>query len=204
MDLGLEIKGSKLVIKWQDVNADCYRVFLKSDRNFVECARVTDATQIRISLVPYGDGECFVVAVKDGLIIDKSSIRQFTFDTIDVVCRFEDDDIKLFYSRCNGAQGYRLYKNEDEQGFVGCKNSDAQFITTEKSENTEYKIKPFINDENGRNFLTSSRQFKPDENAFKSITIYKSINYNLFLSWNFKGDADGFLVYTQNLLLRLL
>ena len=29
-------------------------------------------------------------------------------------------------------------------------------------------------------------------------SIYKSYNYNLFLSWNFDGEADGFLVYTQN------
>lgn len=80
MDLGLEIKGSKLVIKWQDVKADCYRVFLKNDGNFCECARVSGETEIRLSIVPYGDGECFVVAVKDGLIIDKSSIRQFTIN----------------------------------------------------------------------------------------------------------------------------
>ena len=197
MDLGLEIKGSKLVIKWQDVNADCYRVFLKSDRNFVECARVTDETQIRLSLVPYGDGECFVAAVKDGLIIDKSSIRQFTFDTIDVVSRFEDDDIKLFYSRCNGAQGYRLYKNEAEQGFSGCKNSNTEFVSIEKSENTKYKIKPFIKSEEGRTFLTSSDAFKPAENTFKSVSVYKSFNYNLFLSWNYSGYADGFEVYSE-------
>lgn len=199
MDLGLEIKNSKLIIKWQDVKADCYRVFLKDDGNFYECARVKGETQIRLSLVPYGEGECFVVAEKGGLIIDKSSIRKFTFDTIDVISRFEgENQVKFFYSKYDGAQGYRLYKSQAGEGFGGCKNSDAEFVSIEKSENTEYKIKPFIKDENGRNFLTSSQPFKPDENEFKSVTIYKSINYNLFLSWNFKGNADGFLVYTQN------
>lgn len=199
MDLGLEIKGSKLVIKWQDVKADCYRVFLKNDGNFCECARVTGENQIKLSLVPYGDGECFVVAVKDGLIIDKSSIRQFTFDTIDVVSRFEgENEVKFFYSKYDGAQGYRLYKSEAEQGFCGCKNSDAEFISIEKSENTEYKIKPFVKSDEGRTFLAYSNAFKPAENAFKSVTVYKSFNYNLFLSWNYVGYADGFEVYSEN------
>lgn len=199
MDLGLEIKGSKLVIKWQDVKADCYRVFLKNDGNFCECARVSGETEIRLSIVPYGDGECFVVAVKDGLIIDKSSIRQFTFDTIDVVSRFEGEkEVKFFYSKYDGAQGYRLYKSEAEQGFGGCKNSDAEFVSTEISENTEYKIKPFIKSEEGRTFLASSQAFKPAENVFKSVSVYKSFNYNLFLSWNYAGYADGFEVFSEN------
>lgn len=199
MDLGLEIKGSKLIIKWADVKADFYRVFLKIDGNFCECARVAGETQIRLSLVPYGDGECFVVAVKDGLIIDKSSIRQFTFDTIDVVSRFEgENEVKFFYSKYYGAQGYRLYKSEAEQGFGGCKNSDAEFVSIEKSENTEYKIKPFVKTDNGREFLASSNAFKPADNVFKSVTVYKSFNYNLFLSWNYGGYADGFEVYSEN------
>jgi glycosyltransferase involved in cell wall biosynthesis len=199
MDLGLEIKGSKLVLKWQDVKADCYRIFLKNDGNFCECARISGETEIRISLIPYGDGECFVVAVKDGLIIDKSSIRQFKTDTIDVVSRYENEnEIKFFYSKYEGAQGYRLYKNEAEQGFGGCKNSDSEFISTEILENTEYKIKPFRKNENGREFLTSSKAFKPDENVFKSLSVYKSFNYNLFLSWNYVGYADGFEVFSEN------
>jgi len=199
MDLGLEIKGSKIIIKWADKKADYYRVLYKKDDVFYECAKVTGENQVRLSLVPYGDGECFVQAIKDGRVIDESSKRQFRLDTIDVVTRFEDDDtIKIFYSKCENAQGYRLYKSEDGEGFGGLKNSDTEFITTEKKENTEYKIKPFIKGEQGREFLTSSPAFRPQENNFHSVTIYKSFNFNFFLSWNFKGDADGFLVFTEN------
>lgn len=199
MDLGLEIKGSKLVIKWQDVNADCYRVFLKNDGNFIECANVVGETKIRLSLVPFGDGECFVVAIKDGLIIDKTSIHKFKFDAIDIVNRFDNEnEIKFFYSEFENAQGYRLYKNEDEQGFGGCKNSGSETISIEKTPKTEYKIKPYIKDENGRTFLASSQCFKPENNEFLSVSVYKSFNYNLFLSWNYDGYADGFEVYSEN------
>jgi glycosyltransferase involved in cell wall biosynthesis len=200
MDLGIELKGSKIIIKWQDVNADYYKVFCKKDVFFYECAKIFDNTQIRLSLVPYGDNECFVQAFKDGIVIAETAKHQFTFDTIDVINTFEgENSIKFFYSKYNGAKGYRLYKSEAETAFGGCKNSDAEFISVEKTEDTEYKIKPFTNnEEKGRVFLASSPAFKPAENCFKSVSIYKSFNYNSFLSWDFEGDADGFIVCTQN------
>ena len=198
MDLGLEIKSSKIILKWQDVKADFYRVLYGKNGTYFECAKVYNETQIQLSLVPYGDGECFIQAIKDGRIIDESSKRQFNFDTIDVISRIEGDEIKLFYSKYDGAQGYRLYKSENEQGFGGCKNSDTEFISVENTPNTEYKIKPFVKTEGGRDFLTSSQPFKPQENFFKSVTIYKSYNFNFFLSWDFKGYADGFEVFTEN------
>ncbi|MBO6272433.1 glycosyltransferase family 2 protein [bacterium] len=200
MDLSLEIKDTKIILKWADKkNADCYKVFCKKNDVFYECAKVFNENQIKLSLAPYGDGECFIQAIKDGKVVDESSRRQYKFDTIDVVTRFEgENDLKIFYSKCENAQGYRLYKSEDEQGFGGCKNSDAEFVSIENTANTEYKIKPFIKTEQGREFLTSSSAFKPQENRFVSTSLYKSYNFNFFLSWNFKGNADGFLVYTQN------
>ena len=199
MDLGIELQESKLFIKWSDKKADYYRIFCKKDDIFYECAKVFDDTQIRLSLVPFGDGECFVQAVKDGKVIDESSKRQYKFDTIDVISKIEpDNQVKFYYSKYSGAQGYRLYKNEDESGFGGVKNSDAEFISTDLVNDAEYKIKPFVKGEQGREFLASSPVFKAQNNFFKSVTIYKSFNYNLFLSWNFKGDADGFAVYPQN------
>lgn len=198
MDLGLEVKGSKIIIKWANKKADYYKVFYRKNDTYFECAKIFDETQIRLSLVPFGEGEVFVQAIKDGRVIDESSKRQFHFDTIDAITRNEGDNIKIFYSKYEDAQGYRLYKSENEEGFGGCKNSDAEFITTEKTENTEYKIKPFVKKENEREFLASSPAFKPQENKFYSVTLYKSYNFNFFLSWNFKGDADGFLVYTEH------
>lgn len=199
MDLSVNIKNSKIYLKWADVSADYYKVFCKKDDAFLECARVCQNTSLRLSLAPYGDNECFVQAFRDNTCIDESAKIKFTFDTIDTISRFEsENNIKIFYSEFKNAQGYRLYKNETEIGFNGFKNSDTNSISTEFEKNTEYKIKPFINDENGRKFLASSPVFKTGENEFASVTIYKSYNYNLFLSWNFKGDADGFLVYTEN------
>ena len=197
MDLGIELKGSKIILKWSKVRCDYYRVFLKKDEFFCECAKVYKDTQIRLSLVPFGDNECFVEAVRDGKVVGKTALRQFKLDTVDVVTVTENENSeKFYYGKFEGADGYRLYKSENEENFGGVKNSDAEFISVEKSQNTEYKIKPFKKGDNGREFLASSPVFKDGENIFKSTSMYKSLNFNMFLSW--KGDADGFVVCTEN------
>lgn len=200
MDLNVEIKDTKIIVSWQKINADYYRVFCKKDDIFYECAKIYDNNSIRFSLVPFGENECFVQAVKDGIVIDESRKHKFKFDDIDVIYKREKgNNIKFFYSRHPKAQGYRVYKNEPEIGFNGFKNSDTTFIIAENSYDDEFKIKPFKKDKNGkREFLCSSRVIETNSNKFIGATIYKSYNYNLFLSWNFDGDADGFLVYTQN------
>lgn len=200
MDINIELKGSKIIISWTDIKADYYKIFFKKDDVFYEASRVYNNNSVRFSLVPYGENECFVQAVKDGIVVDKSSIRQFKLDSIDIQYKFLDDkNIKLFYSKYDGADGYRLYRNEDEIGFNGVKNSDCEFITTELRTETEFKIKPYRKNDEGREFLASSSVVKVSENKFESVSIYKSYNYNNFLSWCYKGDADGFLVYTKNL-----
>ena len=155
MDLGIEINQSKIIIKWSDKKADYYKVFCKKDDVFYECAKVFDDTQIRLSLIPFGNGECFVQAIKDGKVIDESSKRQYKFDTIDVISKIEpNNQVKFFYSKYNGAQGYRLYKNEDDSGFNGVKNSDAEFISTDLNIDAEYKIK------SGQSVLTPEREIE--------------------------------------------
>lgn len=199
MDLTVQIKDSKIFLSWIDIKADYYAVFFKCDGVFYECARVYDATSIRLSLIPYGDHECFVQAFKNGSMIAESDRHKFKFDTLDIECINNDDKTwKFVYSSYQGADGYRLYKDENGIGFNGCKNSDTTFIIYDKCEETNFKIKAFKKKGGERKILASSLELNINSNRFESVTIYKSYNYNMFLSWNFSGDADGFLVYTTN------
>lgn len=193
MDLNIELKESKIVVSWLNLGADYYKLFCKKGDVFYECSKVVGDTQVSISLLPFGENECFLQAFKDGKLIAESSKRKFVMDTIDVVCASD-----VMYSECEGADGYRLYKSQNGEGFSGCKNCGKTQMKIDVEEDTEYKIKPYLNDENGRTFLASSPVFRCDENRFESVTIYKTYNYNLFLSWNFQGYADGFAVYAEN------
>lgn len=200
MDLTMELKGSKIVLSWADQGADLYKVFCLKNGTFYECASTT-GTAITLSLAPYGDGECFVQSYKNGIMVEKSSIRQFIFDTIDVIsCVNDGKNAEIYYSECQGASGYRLYMgDENEKVFNGVKNSKTFHMTTKYEENILYKIKPYKNGNEGvKDFITTSECFKPLVNRFKSVSLYKSYNFNMFLSWNFEGYADGFEIYTEN------
>lgn len=199
MDLCVEIKNTKIVLSWEDIGADYYKIFYGKDGVFYEVAKLSNMFSFRFSLLPYGDHECYIQAFRNDIVIDQSSIHKFKFDTIDIVYKnIGNDEIKFLYSIYEGAEGYRLYKNKDESGFNGCKNSDTGFITVKKEDKSEYKIKPFKQTNGEREFLASSPAICVDENVFENLSVNTSYNYNLFLSWNFKGDADGFLIYAEH------
>ena len=199
MDLRLELKESKILLSWANINADYYKVFFTKDTICTECA-VTNENMIILSLAPYGEGECFVKAYKDDKVIETSSKRPFIFDTVDIVTRTLDDEhAEIFYSSCDKADEFRLFSNENEEKFNACKDYKTFPININYSAETEYQLKPFTHGNEGiKNFLTSSNPFRIRKNGFKSVTLYKSYNFNLSLSWDYEGYADGFAVYTLN------
>ena len=199
MDLTVEIKGSKIYLSWLDIKADCYKLFMKQDDIFYECASVYGQTSLRLSLLPYGMHECFIQAIKDGRLIAESGRHQFLFDEVDMeVIHESENELKFVYSKYDQADGYRLYRDESGIGFNGCKNSDTDYIKIEAGSEKEFKIKPFVKNGDKREFIASSSAVNINSNRFVSLSVYKSLNYNLFLSWDFDGIADGFLVYTSN------
>ena len=199
MDFTVEIKESKIFLSWSDVKADSYKLFMKKGDLFYECTTITRQNSIRLSLLPYGEHECFIQAFKNGKLVAESDRHKFLFDEVDIEVIHENDkEVKFIYSKYDQADGYRLYKNESGVGFNGCKNSDTDYIKYKIGEEKEFKIKPFIKQGDKREFLASSPTVNIDSNRFISLSVYKSYNYNLFLSWNFEGDADGFLIYTAN------
>ena len=105
---------------------------------------------------------------------------------------FSNCETLIELNLCNGIRSI------GDNAFNGCKNSDTGFITVKKEDKSEYKIKPFKQTNGEREFLASSPAICVDENVFENLSVNTSYNYNLFLSWNFKGDADGFLIYAEH------
>lgn len=200
MKLSINVNNTKVCLSWNKVDADYFRVFCKIDNNYVEYAKVYDTNFVTLSLLPYGENACFVQAIKNGTIVDQTSIKHFILETIDTVAfKNENNMVQIHYSEYPNAQAYRLYTDNQNNNFGGKCNSEQTYLTTKFEENISYKIKPYTSDEKqSRIVLNSSQIFKCQENRFDALSIHKSYNNRMFLTWLFNGNADGFLVYSQN------
>lgn len=199
MELNITFSGTKAYLNWTQINADLYIIYLKKDGVFIEYAKTYHDAFTTLSLLPFGQNEIFVRAFKNGVKVDESEIKSFIFPTLDVVCTQENNahEMRILYSSFPEAQGYRLYRNESG-GFNGFKNSTTQSIVIKAEDQRDsYKIKPYNIVNNARENLCSSQVFTNPTTNFKHITLYKSYNNNMFLSWIFEGYADGFIVYSQ-------
>ena len=69
----------------------------KKDGIFLECAKVFEGTSLRLSLLPYGENECFVQAVKNGCVIDESKKESSVgtikgLELLNITSEFEKSD----------------------------------------------------------------------------------------------------------------
>ncbi len=199
MKFNISKKNSQIIASWNKIEADYFRVFCKIKDNFVEYAKVFDTNFITLSLLPFGQNTCFVQAIKDGTIVDESIKITFGNDKIDTIAIPQDNGkLQIFFSEYPQAKSYRLYCDNADNNFGGKQNSDKNSILIENKEKISYKIKPFIlKSDNSREILNSSDIFKCSKDKFEELTIHKSYGEKLFLSWLYKGRADGFVVYQE-------
>lgn len=198
MKFGMEVKESCVSLWWEDVKADYYRVLIKIDGVMTEFTKVCGDTFTTLSLLPFGDNECLIQAVKDNDIIDSSAQFIISVNSIDVICGKNSNEIKAYYNDYPSAQGYRLYVNNGN-GFNGEQNFRTHCAQIPYSKNSTYKIKPFAILDNKRVNLGSSEVFTPNDNEFISLSAYKSYGDKIFLSWLYKGRADGFAIFAKGM-----
>lgn len=200
MKLSISTKNAKVYLSWSKVEAGCFRIFCKINDTFVEYAKVYDTNFATLSLLPYGENACFVQAIKNGIIVDQTSVKNFILENIDTVAfKNNDNTVQVHYSAYPNAKAYRLYADNGDKNFGGKLNSEQTYLTTQFEENISYKIKPYaLDSKQSRLVLNSSQIFECAKNEFKALSIHKSFNNRMFLTWLFDGNADGFLVYAQD------
>ena len=199
MKFGLEVKNSKLYIHWEDVKADCYKIYVKTNDGYTECANVFNSTFTTISLLPTGENECFIKALKNGVVTHQTPVGFFNIDNLDGVCfANKNGTTTVLCSEQEDAFGYRLYKANDNTNFSGVQNFDQNGVSFKDEQGASYKLKSYKIKDNERVVLSSINALIPNENFFENLTIYKSFENKKFLSWIYKGRADGFLVYPEN------
>lgn len=200
MKLNINVQQAKVFISWNRVEADYFRVFCKFNGNFTEYAKVRDTDFMKMSLLPYGENSCYVEAIKNGLVVDKTPVKTFNIETIDSAA-FTDGGgcLNIRCSEFKGAKGYRLYADKGDYNFNGRQNSESPSMTILYEKGISYKIKPYASDEKGsRLILQSSGIFENTGNPFKALSVHKSYGNSLFLSWLYEDEADGFEVYQKD------
>ena len=199
MKIGIEVKNSKLYINWEDVKADCYKIYLKVKDCFLECANVVNSTFTTISNLPVGENECYVAAIKNGIVISQTPVVFFNIETPDGVCFLDKNgNAVILSSQDNNAEGYRLYKSVDYKNFSGVQNYKKNGVEYKHEHGTSYKLKSYKTENNQRIMLSSTEAVSPAQCEFREINIYKSYDERLFMSWIYQGWADGFFVYQMN------
>ena len=196
MKIEANVRNNKLNLNWENKNADFYKVYLRVNDELHESATVYD-TFTTVSMLPVGDNECFVAAVKDGVVISETPSVYFVSPNPDGVCVKNGDKVKLLCSIDPSSQGYRLYKATGDEGFNGVQNTNRNGIEVDYESDTKYKLKSYDVVDGQRKFLTSTLVLSPNDNYFEYLSCYKSYGENLFLSWIYKGAADGFYVYQE-------
>ena len=196
MKIDVNIINNKLNLSWQAVDADYYRVYVRVNGEYCECATVYD-TFTTASMLPVGDNECYVVAVKGGVIVSESPKVYFLSPNPDGVCVKKDDKVNLLCSFQKGAEGYRLYKDFDDNGFNGVQNYVRNGFTVDFESGARYKVKPYEFVDGQRKMMSSTEILSAFDNGFEFVSCYRSYGDKLFLSWIYKGYADGFIVYQE-------
>lgn len=199
MKFGIEVKKSKAFLWWEDIKADCYRVFCKIDGHFVEYVKVVGENFTTLSNLPLGTNECYVQALNNGVVIGETQKIIFVLEVFDISAFVVGKNkLGLTFSKYQDCDGYRLYKSASGSGFKGVRNYLNENILIDCLQDEQFKVKPYKEENGNRIFLTQSAVVDGRENKFKNLTVYKSFGDNLFISWNFQGRADGFLVCCEN------
>ncbi len=199
MKFGLEVRKSKVFLWWEDVKADCYRIFCRIDGCFIPYAKVLGENFTTLSNLPFGDNECYIQALSNGVVVAQTQKIIFTLDVFDInAFPIGENRLGLTFSKFPDCDGYRLYKSENGNGFNGVRNYQNENILIDCAQGEKFKIKPYKDNNGSREFLCQSAIFDGTGYNFKSATVYKSFGDNLFISWNFGGQADGFLICLEN------
>ena len=171
MKLSISTKNAKVYLSWSKVEADCFRIFCKINDTFVEYAKVYDTNFATLSLLPYGENACFVQEIKNGIIVDQTSVKNFILENIDTVAfKNNDNTVQIHYSAYPNAKAYRLYADNGDKNFGGKLNSEQTYLTTQFEENISYKIKPYaLDSKQSRLVLNSSQIFECAKNEFKAF-----------------------------------
>ncbi len=192
---------SNISLMWKPVKgADSYKVYQKSGDKFDETDCVK-SNQVIIKHLPLGDVYLGVRAFKGDECIAHSYILRTEIQTMEVFPVNLDKKVYLYWNKVSNIDGYRIYKKNEKNEFVGFKNvtEEEVFLDNIKSgEKCEFKVKPFKMVDGVRDFTKVNAKCKVDVYMSSEINavINEAFGNKIAVSWIFDGNVDGYEIFS--------
>lgn len=192
---------SNISLMWKPVKgADSYKIYQKSGDKFDETDCVK-SNQVIIKHLPLGDVYLGVRAFKGDECIAHSYILRTEIQTMEVFPVNLDKKVYLYWNKVSNIDGYRIYKKNEKNEFVGFKNvtEEEVFLDNIKSgEKCEFKVKPFKMVDGVRDFTKVNAKCKVDVYMSSEINavINEAFGNKIAVSWIFDGNVDGYEIFS--------
>lgn len=197
---------SNITLNWTPVTgADGYRVYQKTGKGWKNLGNTTKITAIINKLTA---GTKYSFAVKAGKIIDGQVVWATDYTVIDtatktvapakITAEQNTGTIKLSWTKCAGATGYRIYYKSGNTWKVSVSTTGAlshTYKNLKAGAKYTFAVRPYI--KNGNNVIWSD--YKEFTTATKPAAPVSSLastsKGKITLSWSAVNGADGYQVY---------
>lgn len=191
---------SNISLMWKPVkDADSYKIYKKSGENFdeIDCVK---SNQVIIKHLPVGDVYLGVQAFKGDECIAHSYILRSDIQAMEVFSVNIDKKVYLYWNKVSNIDGYRIYKKNEKNEFVGFMNvtdEEVYLSNVKPGEKCEFKVKPFKMLNGQREFTKVNAKCKVDVYSTSEIkaVINEAYGNKIAVSWIFDGNVDGYEIF---------
>ncbi len=199
---GYSIKVNKSTAKlfWKKINsADCYKIYaLVNDE--LKLIDTVDENVYILKFLPLGCSYFCIKAFCSDRCLCKSVNMAVNINNFEIAGLNFDKGLMLYWNKVSDIDGYRLYKKNENNEFVGFLSTvDEKVVLNDVSagEKCEFKVKPFILKDGERKFIGYSAKCKIDvyKTSLINIIMNEAYDNKIAISWLFDGDVDGFVLF---------
>lgn len=191
---------SNISLMWKPVkDADSYKIYKKSNENFdeIDCVK---SNQVIIKHLPLGDVYLGVQAFKGDECIAHSYILRSDIQAMEVFSVNIDKKVYLYWNKVSNIDGYRIYKKNEKNEFVGFMNvtdEEVYLSNVKPGEKCEFKVKPFKMLNGQREFTKINAKCKVEVYSTSEIkaVINEAYGNKIAVSWIFDGNVDGYEIF---------
>ncbi|MBD5402565.1 glycosyltransferase [bacterium] len=201
---GVIVKKACAKLYWNKIqNANCYKIYRIVD-NVEMLIDVVKDNIYKIEYLPYGVSKiCLKAFCNDECILESEPV-EVNIRSLEMFALNNNYKITLYWNKISGYDGYRIFKKNDKNEFVGFMSSEIESAVIENitlGEVCEFKVKPYKLVDNKRTFddeLSAKCKISAYTTDKIDLTVNEAYGNQISLSWIFDGDVDGFEIFKED------